>query len=337
MKIGLVSFAHVHAMSYVHALQQMAGAELLAADPGHTARPSSESGGPSLAEELGVDYVDTYDELYAWRPDAVVVCSENTDHRFDVIRAAEAGAHVLCEKPLAISSADALAMVAACERAGVFLMVAYPVRFSPAFTALQERFEAGALGQIRAVSGTNNGQVPTSRAWFTDRARSGGGALTDHLVHIADMLDALFHGQVVTSVYAAANQLLHPDRDIETAGLVSLTYQNGVTAVIDCSWSKPAHYPTWGGLTLNFVTDAGLVDINPFAQRVEGYSEAARNALWLDYGTNTDQLLLQTFVAAAQTGVPPQPDGHVGYRTMKIVEAAYESTRSGQRVDLDWS
>jgi len=336
VKIGLVSFAHVHAAGYAAALSAMPGIEVLAADPGHAARPASEVGGPALAARLGVDHVDTYDELYAWGPDAVVVCSENVDHRADVLRAAAEGVHVLCEKPLATSSSDAAAMVQACEEAGVFLMVAYPVRFAPAFAAVRASADAGDLGQVRAVSGTNNGQVPTSRAWFTDPARSGGGAMTDHVVHIADMLDALFHGRRVTSVYAVANQILHPDLPVETAGLVSLTYADGVTAVIDCSWSKPAHYPVWGGLTLNLVTDGGLVDVSPFVQRVDGFSESARNALWLGYGTDLDQLLLAEFLGSVQRGVQPQPDGHVGYRTVRVVEAAYESLRLGRPVALDW-
>lgn len=337
MRVGLVSFAHVHAAGYAGALSRLAGVEVLAADPGHATRPPTESGGAALAAELGVDYVDTYDDLYAWQPDCVVVCSENVDHRADVLRAAAAGVHVLCEKPLATSSADAAAMVAACEEAGVFLMVAHPVRFSPAFAALMASFAAGDLGQVRAVSGTNNGRVPADRAWFTDPARSGGGALTDHVVHIADLLDALFRGSRVVSVFAAANSVLHPDRAVETAGLVSLRYENGATAVIDCSWSRPAHYPTWGGLTLNLVTDAGLVDLDLFGQRVGGFSESSRNALWLGYGTDLDRLLLDDFVAAVRAGVPVQPDGQVGYRTVKVVEAAYESVRLGQRVDLDWS
>lgn len=337
MRVGLVSFAHVHAGSYVAALSRMTDVQLLAADPAHSTRPLGESGGHALAAELGVAYVDSYDELYAWRPDAVVVCSENVNHREDVLRAAASGAHVLCEKPLATTSADAAAMTAACEQAGVFLMVAYPVRFAPAFAALAASVAAGDLGQVLAVNGTNNGQVPTARAWFTDPAQSGGGALTDHVVHIADLLDALFDGERVTSVYAAANRILHPDVDVETAGLVSLIYANGVTAAIDCSWSRPAHYPTWGGLTLNLVADAGLVDLDPFVQRVDGFSESSQNALWLGYGTDLDELLLTEFLGSVRTGVPPQPDGHVGYRTVKVVEAAYESLGLGRPVHLDWT
>jgi 1,5-anhydro-D-fructose reductase (1,5-anhydro-D-mannitol-forming) len=329
MKIAVMSFAHTHALGYVRLLQGMPDVELRASDPDSGDRPTGESGGPSLAAELGVDYADTYEELLAWKPDAVVVCSENTKHRADVLLAAAAGAHVLCEKPLATSSEDAEAMVQACEDAGVNLMVAFPVRFSPAFQALKERYDNGLLGNIYGVSGTNNGKIPAERAWFTDPDLAGGGALTDHVVHIADMLDALFGGTRAAKVYATANGFFGDDARVETGGLVSITYEDGVSAVLDCSWSRPASYPVWGGLTLHLVTDAGLVDVNPFAQRVDGFSESARNALWLGYGTDADELMLTEFVSAIREGRRPQPDGWVGYRTVQIVEAAYRSVETG--------
>lgn len=333
MKIAVMSFAHTHALSYVRLLAGMPGIELRASDPDYGDRPAGESGGATLAAELGVDYADSYEELLAWQPDAVVICSENTKHRDDVLRAAAAGAHVLCEKPLATTSEDAEAMVQACEEAGVNLMVAFPVRFSPAFLALKEQYDAGLLGNIYGVSGTNNGKIPGERSWFTDPDLAGGGALTDHVVHIADMLDALFGGATATRVYATANDFFGGDPRVETGGLVSITYENGVSAVIDCSWSRPASYPVWGGLTLHLVTDAGLVDVNPFAQRVDGFSQDARNALWLGYGTNSDELMLAEFLTAIREGRRPQPDGQLGCRTVRIVEAAYRSVDTGGIVE----
>jgi 1,5-anhydro-D-fructose reductase (1,5-anhydro-D-mannitol-forming) len=333
MRIAVMSFAHTHALGYVRLLRDVPGVELRASDPDHGDRPTGESGGPALAAELGIDYVDSYDELLAWRPDAVIVCSENTKHRDDVLRAAAAGAHVLCEKPLATSTEDAEAMVRACDEAGVNLMVAFPVRFAPAFRALKERYDSGLLGNIYGVSGTNNGKIPADRAWFTDPALAGGGALTDHVVHIADLLDALLDGTPATSVYATANGFFGGDAAVETGGLVSITYEHGVSAVIDCSWSRPASYPVWGGLTLHLVTDAGLVDVNPFAQRVDGFSESAKNALWLGYGTNADELMLTEFLSSIREGRRPQPDGRVGCRTVQIVEAAYRSVGTGGIVE----
>jgi predicted dehydrogenase len=328
-----MSFAHPHAISYLRALGRL-GVEVLASDPDHGSRSAGETGGRELAAELGVPYVDSYRELLAWRPDGVVVCSENARHRELVELAAGSGAAVLCEKPLATTLADARAMVDACSAAGVSLMVAYPVRFSPAFAGLVAAHTSGGLGEVKAVSGANNGQLPAgSRAWFVDPELAGGGALMDHTVHLADLLDALLDGTPAVSVYAAANSLLNSDRvQVETGGLVSVAYANGVIATFDCSWSKPESYPTWGGLTLQLVGTAGIADLDAFSGRVAGH--AASGELWLPYGPDLDELLLAEFVAGIAEGRPAQPDGEVGYRTLEIVLAGYQSLRTGQPVDL---
>jgi predicted dehydrogenase len=332
MKIALMSFAHPHAVSYARALTRL-GVEVLASDPDHRSRPAGETGGPALAAELGVPYVDSYAGLLAWRPDGVIVCSENARHRELVELAAGSGAAVLCEKPLATTLEDARAMIDAC--AGVALMVAYPVRFSPAFAALTAAHAGGGLGEVKAVTGTNNGQLPAgSRAWFVDQELAGGGALMDHTVHLADLLDALFDGTPAVSVYAATNRLLHAGRvDVETGGLVSVAYANGVIATLDCSWSKPESYPTWGGLTLQLVGTGGIADLDAFSHRVEGHA-ASGESLWLPYGADLDELLVGEFIAAIAGGRRPQPDGEVGYRTLEIALAGYESVRSGQPVSL---
>jgi predicted dehydrogenase len=334
MKIALMSFAHLHAASYARVLAALPGVELRASDPNHHERPPGESGGPELAAALGVAYVDSYAELLAWGPDAVVVCAENARHRALVELAAGAGAAVLCEKPLATTLADARAMIDACARAGVVLMVAYPVRFSPAFGTLRTAYDAGSLGQVVALTGTNNGRLPTgSRSWFVDPQQAGGGAMMDHTVHLADLVDCLFAGVPAVSVYAVANQIMHAGEvSVETGGLVSIRYANDVIATFDCSWSRPDSHPTWGGLTLQLVGTDGIADLDAFGSRVEG--QTAAGPLWLPYGTDTDELLIREFVGAVATGRRPQPDGEAGYRSLQIALAGYESLSAGQPVRL---
>lgn len=247
MRIGILSFAHPHAFGYIRALSVRSDVELRVTDPDHARRPG-EAGGPETAAVLGVRYADDLDALLAWEPDGVIVCTENAAHRSAVEALAEAGADVLCEKPLATSTEDADAMIAACERAGVILMTAYPVRFSPAFAALKEAVDTGTLGAVRSVMGANNGRLPADRAWFSDPELAGGGAVMDHTVHIADLLDVLMPDTTATSVYARANRIMHADRaGAETGGLVSIAYGDGVIATIDCSWSMPEHNPVWEG------------------------------------------------------------------------------------------
>jgi 1,5-anhydro-D-fructose reductase (1,5-anhydro-D-mannitol-forming) len=334
MKVAVLSFAHLHAVSYVRCLRSL-GVETLTCDPDHASRAASETGGPSLAAELGVAYAESYEDALNWGPDGVVVCSENAGHRRLVEIAARAGAHVLCEKPIATTLEDARAMIDACASAGVNLMIAFPVRFSSAFGALKQAVDDGSLGTVLAVTGTNNGRIPLDqRGWFVDPLLAGGGSLMDHTVHVADLLDSLLSPARASSVYAAVNQVLHRDQVyVETAGLVSVGYDNGVSATIDCSWSRPLTYPTWGGLTLHVVGTGGIADMDAFGQRVDGHA-AAGHPLWLPYGTDCDSRMISEFVAAIAENRVPQPDGEVGYRALEIVVAGYESARSQHPVAL---
>ncbi len=331
LRIAVLSFAHTHALSYVHALSAMPDVELIAADPDGATAPDDAPRGAALAAELGVAYVDTYDEAFAWRPDAVVIAAENSRHRALVERAAAAGVHVLCEKPLATSVDDAVAMRDACEAAGVILMVAYPVRFAPAVRDAIAELRSGRLGRVLGVTGINNGKLPAERAWFTDPELAGGGALVDHVVHCADLLDDLL-GERAASVRAVSNGILHGQRDlaVETGGLVTLQYPSGVIATIDCSWSWPMSSATWGGLTVQVVAERGTITVSPFAKGVAGHDAAGET--WDPIGADLDALLLAEFVDAVRTRRRPQPDAGVGIRTVEIVKAAQLSAARGGEV-----
>ncbi|MCW5951153.1 MAG: Gfo/Idh/MocA family oxidoreductase [Propionibacteriaceae bacterium] len=334
-KVAIMSFAHHHAGFYLPTLLADETIEVLASDELWPDAPGEALRGPAFAERHGVPYVETYDELLAWGPDAVIVCSENTRHHPDVLRAAAAGAHVMCEKPLATSVEAANDMVRACREAGVNLMTAYPIRFTPMFRALQAAVLDGEIGEIVGATGTNNGTLPGG--WFIVPELSGGGALLDLTVHIADMMDALLSPVRATSVYAAANDILYrdvPGLSVETGGLVTVSYADGVVATIDCSWSHPQESPTWGGLTLEVIGTRGSVEIDPFGLHVGGIENSAGKAFWLDYGSSAAVPMLQEFLASIAERRPPVPDGADGVRSVEIAVAASRSARDGQAVPL---
>lgn len=334
IRVAVMSFAHGHALGYLRYLKSRGDVDLIACDPDGLASPDAGPRGLEVANDLGVTYVDSYEKALAWGPDAVVICSENVRHRELVELAAAAGANILCEKPLATTTADAEAMLDAAERGGVSLMIAYPVRFSPSFVDLKAQVRAGRLGTVLAVMGTNNGKIPLSdRRWFTDPTLSGGGCFVDHIVHCADLLDSLLEEQA-TSVRAVSNRILHAETgvEVETGGLVTITYQSGVIASIDCSWSQPMSAPSWGGVTLEVVGTQGSIKIAPFASHVAGYG--AEGAIWLPYGADLDAKMIDEFLAGVREARSPQPDGGVGLRTVAIMNAAQLSARTGQLVTV---
>ena len=337
VRIGLASFAHVHAAGYAALLRDRPDVELRVADPdaGRAADAGAHPRGAELAERLGVSVVDSYAELLDWCS-GVLVCTETAWHRPLVEQAAAADVSVLCEKPLAPTVQDAAAMLRACADAGVSLMTAYPVRFHPDFVALAAAVRAGRIGRVLSAQGTNNGRAPfTDRAWFADRALAGGGALADHTVHLADLLGLLLDAPPVR-VYAQTNRILrsdHPlvaDGDIDTGGIVVVDYADGAVATIDCSWSAPASYPAWGGLTLSLHGERGGATFDGFSHRLESFDDTGGGVRWPDYGADLPGLLLDAFVDAVRTGRPAQPDGVAGLRTLALVEAAYRSAESGR-------
>lgn len=330
MKIGIMSFAHTHAASYARLLCGEPDIEVRGADPGP--HQAGEVRGAELARQLGIGYADSYAELMAWGPDAVLVTSENAKHRPLVELAARHRAHILCEKPLATTWADGLAMVQAAREAGVLLMMAFPVRFASDFARLRAQHAAGLLGQVVSIRGTNNGKLPAERAWFADPGLAGGGAFADHVVHIADLIEALT-GAEPRAVTAVSNRKLYAGRtDAETGGLVMISYADGAIAAIDCSWSRPASAPTWGGLTLSVAGTLGSVDLDFFGPRARGLDAATGRPIELPYGPHHDVPMLREFTSAVRTGRQPQPDANVGLRTLAVMLAARESARTGTTV-----
>jgi 1,5-anhydro-D-fructose reductase (1,5-anhydro-D-mannitol-forming) len=339
MRIGIASFAHLHASSYGRILTGTDGIELLITDPDQTAGPATGEDRRHQAWQRAVDAgavpLPGYDELFAAGLDGVIVCSENAGHRDLVIRAAEAGIPVLCEKPLATTLADGRAMVAACERRGVPLMMAYPVRFSPAVAELRRAVVAGTLGELQACVGRNNGRIPLGgRSWFTDQDLAGGGALMDHVVHVADVLLMLLDSPAV-QVYAQANRIFHGGTvQVETGGILAVTFGSGVAATIDFSWSRPDSYPVWGGVTLELAGDDGTLTADVFGPTLTGFSDDTGGPVWLSLAADLDRLMLEEFLAAIGEGRPPVPDGRAGLATLEIVLAGYESARTGQPVPV---
>jgi predicted dehydrogenase len=250
--------------------------------------------------------------------------------------AAAAGVHVLCEKPLATSVEDAAAMVETCEKAGVTLMTAFPMRFSAPLIEIKARLQAGELGRIYCYNATNQGELPTKhRQWFVDKELAGGGALMDHTVHLVDIMRWYMDSEVV-EVYAQSNRIFHANEvEVETGALEMITFDNGVFASIDASWSRPPYWPTWGGLGFEMITERGAVIVDAFKQNLTVYSHALQRPTWIYWGSDANQAMVEEFITAIREKRQPAVTGVDGLRAVEVTLAAYESAQSGQAVRLE--
>ena len=328
IRVGLLSAAHVHADAYAQILGAMPDVEFIGlAD-------DDADQGSSFGTRLDVPYLGNRDALLAARPDAVVVTSPNNVHRDDVEALAADGVHVLCEKPLATTVEDASAMVRACADAGVHLMTAFPMRFSPPVRAVAADLREGRIGRVCAVAAVNQGELPSRhRAWFADPVLAGGGAVMDHTVHVVDLLRWMLDREV-TEVWAATNRILHAGRaEVETGGLLLLHFGD-VFVSLDCSWSRPDSYPTWGGLGMEIVGERGILDFDAFRQRFTLHAAGAPSASWVYWGSDPNVGMLRAFVEAVREDGEPPVTGTDGLRAVEVVAAAYASAASGESVKL---
>ncbi len=328
IRLGLMSFAHVHAEAYVENVRGMVDAQLVGAADDDRTRSEQ------FAAKLGVPAFPTYQDLLAQHLDGVIVCSENARHRALVEMAAHAGVPILCEKPLATTLADARAMIEVCARAGVMLMVAFPMRFSAPVLQARQAVDEGRVGKIACCIGTNQGQNPRRHgAWFVNKQLAGGGAVMDHTAHLIDILRWYLRTEVA-EVYAQTTTLLPGGGEVETGGLILLTLANGLFASIDCSWSRPASYPTWGGLALELIGERGVLRVDAFRQNLVIYPERSPAIQWQAWGSDANQAMMAEFVSAIREHRDPAVTGSDGYRALEVIAAAYESARTGQPVHL---
>jgi predicted dehydrogenase len=194
------------------------------ADPARAAALAAQYGGQAFASL----------EAALGSSDLIDICTPPAEHARAAIPAARAGKHVVCEKPIARHLADAQAMIAACESAGVRLFVAHVVRFFPEFARAKAVLDSGALGRLGVVRSVRGGAPPGHSHWFTDVAQSGG-VMLDVAIHDIDYMRWLCGD--VTRVFARG--LTFRNLTVDHA-LITLRFASGAIGHIEASWAFPA-------------------------------------------------------------------------------------------------
>ena len=327
LKAAILSFAHLHAFSYAECLRRHPDVDFCAIYDDAITRGSEQS------HRYGVKFYHDAAELLRYEsPQFAIVCAENARHRDLVLACADAGVHCLCEKPIATTLTHADEMTTTCRSAGVHLMICFPVRYSPSVVCMRDVVQSGKIGQPLAAACTNHGRMPPG--WFLNKALSGGGAVIDHTVHVADLLRWML-GQEAVRVYAEIGHgLLHPGLEIDDAGLLTIEFEGGFFATLDTSWSRPAIFPTWGDVLLRIVGTDGVVRMDAFKQDMEIYSDRDHSVAWRHWGENIDMLMIDDFVKRLQCGEAPAITGEDGVRALEIALAAYRSAQINEPVEV---
>lgn len=318
LRVGLISAAHVHAPSYAHNFAANPRAEIAGVWDDDAER------GTQFAEKRGLPFLASLEELLE-NCDAVAISSENTKHLAHIEAAANAGKHIICEKPVVVRQADFDKVREVVSKNNVKFMTAFPCRFSPAYQNLKQRIKSGELGEIKAINATNRGQCPGM--WFIQPELSGGGAMIDHVVHVADLLRDLL-GEEPSNVEGQIGSNMYGGKDWDDTAMVTLDYPSGVFATLDSSWSRPKSFRTWGDVTMKVVGTKGVLNVDLFDQSIGHYrNDRAKSYMDQGYGSDLDGALMGAFVEACldNTEIPVTLEDGLAAASVSI--KAYQSSR----------
>ncbi|HVB29348.1 MAG TPA: Gfo/Idh/MocA family oxidoreductase [Terriglobia bacterium] len=294
-----------------------------------------------LAAEFGADACYTYDD-YAqclMNPEvkAVFIATSNGTHREYAVRAARAGRHVLCEKPMAATVEQCLAMTRACRKNKVRLMIAYRKYFEPASLALKRLLTSGKLGKLKIIHTAFTISIPPSKkapAWHFDLEEAGGGSLVDLGVYCVNTVRWLTGLEPVeANGYAWSTDPARYDR-VEESICFQLKFPDGLLVQGSSSF---------GAAQANFLKvfgEKGWAALDPaFAYNEERRLFGKIEGRWFERRfkiIDEFALELDAFADSIRRCREPEPNGREGLRDVVTMRAIYRAAREGRWVKVDF-
>jgi UDP-N-acetyl-2-amino-2-deoxyglucuronate dehydrogenase len=344
MNFGIIG-AGMIAQFHAKAIDAMTGSQLRSV---YSRNPKSSQ---SIADECGCA---VYSDLNAFLADPdldiVTIATPSGAHLEPTLAAVRAGKHVICEKPLEITTDRIDQMIAEGDKHGVTISGIFNRRFNPGLSALKKAVDEGRFGQIAMadayIKWYRDQAYYDSGQWRGTWALDGGGALMNQSIHAIDQL--LYVAGPVKSVCATVATLAHERIEVEDTAVAILEFENGARGVIQGStacWSKGGH-----SAEVNICGEKGSVFLADDKFRVWEFQEegpedeAIRANLMVQSGTkgigaNDPSAIdfsghLRNFedvVAAIQEGRKPLVDGAEARKAVALIKAIYESAQNGSK------
>ncbi|HHW08550.1 MAG TPA: Gfo/Idh/MocA family oxidoreductase [Firmicutes bacterium] len=272
--------------------------------------------------------------------DAVSICLPTWLHASATVKAAAHGCHVLCEKPMALSLADADQMIAAAQKAGVVLSIAQCRRYDNHWLTFKEAVQSGVIGRPVVWRSIKAGPAPGGRSWFME-ADKGGGPLIDGAIHNYDFARYIF-GEA-ERVYTSSAKLNGAYSAVDT-GTANITFASGDLLTLSWSWAMPTgvgsgHEDILGPEGILYLSPpAGATPPPPPADANTRYLAVQRPGGEYEYipcpKNNMYKAEIEAFIAAIQSGGTTISDGVDNRKSLAIGLAVLESAANGQVIKL---
>src|SRR5215471_4585842 len=300
-----------------------------------------------LAKKYNVPRVYTdYREMLKERDiELVSICAPNSLHCQMTKDAAEAGKHIICEKPLAMTIAEGEEMIDAAKRHGVLLMYGEELFFTPKYLKAKEMADNGAFGKVHLVKQSEKHFGPHA-PWFWDVELCGGGALMDLGCHGIAFCYWFLGRPAITSVYCQMGTYVHSDKTRgDDEAYCILEFENGAVGVVEDSWGRRGgmddRIEVYGAEGLTFAnlhmgnalptySESGYGYAVEKAPSTKGWTYPVFEELW-NYGFPQE---MAHFARCVRAQEQPQSTGEDGLLVMKALYAAYESAGEGQKMTM---
>jgi len=306
-----------------------------------------------MAERFGTGhwFTDYRELLKLGQVDAVDVCTHPAPHRDIAVAAARAGKHVLVEKPMCRTVIEADEMIAAADKAGVKLQVAYMIRFNPAHMRLKQLLDENALGSLHMAYSCQVGWFPPRHPWLFIKEQSGG-MLVEQAIHTLDEWLWLY-GPVV-KVYAEISHIplggTYPPQKsaVENNATLIVHFKNGGTGMLIKSWAAEVSHHGEG---LVGSRGSAMINEGKLAWKIHGANETetfvpsvpedetyrsvppeARKDRYWSYASKGASI--EHWLKCIECQEEPTTSGRVGRAGIEIAESAYLSSKVGKPVKI---
>lgn len=336
LRYGIIGCAGI-ADTHVEAVRQAEDAKLVACSD----LDREIAGSFADDHDIGSVYTDTTEMIAGSEVDAVSVCTPSGTHSDVVIEAAEAGASVLCEKPLDVYAERMDDMIEACDNADVTLAGVFQKRFSPGSKRVKQAIDEGELGDLvlgdTMVKWFRSQEYYDSGAWRGTREMDGG-CLMNQAIHNIDRLQWLMGG--VTEV-TAVTETLQRDMECEDTAVITLRFGNGATGTIEATTAvkggsdRTELNGTEGSIVLEGedITrfEVGTGEEEQYQAGTRSIDPELEEFEWPDGHI----AVVEDFVTSLREGRQPAINGCEARKAVDIILAAYESSETGESVQLN--
>jgi len=297
-----------------------------------------------LVKEYGGKAYQKWQDVVALKDvDAVSVCTSNVSHGPITIAALEQGKHVLCEKPMATSDAEAAAMIDTAKQAGKFLMIGHNQRLAPSHVKAKQIMQSGIIGDLVTFrtsfshGGPEGWSIEGAKGWFFKRDEAFVGSMGDLGVHKADLLLWLL-GEDIVEVSAFVEQIAKPFGNVDDNAVCIVRTKSGALGTLTASWT---HKPGEDNTTIVYGTKGILkIGVDPtypvVVNLVTGENQFFQTGRIQtnESGGQSDSGVIRAFVSSITTNTPPEISGEEGRRALAVILACLESAETGKHVAI---